>query len=144
MKPEETVDFNIRSTWHKIARMYNSEAARHDITLAIGQVLLNIDARSGTPSTKLGPKMGMEPTSLSRLLKSMEERGYIIRKADERDKRLVRICITDLGKKKRDISKKTVLRFNNAVQESIAKEKLDHFFEVIDTISDILDKEELN
>ena len=33
-------------------------------------LLLSIDPEKGTPSTSLGPKMGMEATSLSRTLKN--------------------------------------------------------------------------
>ena len=73
MKPEDTIDFNIRSTWHKIARMYNVQAAEHGVSMATGMVLLNIDLKEGTPSTSLGPKMGMESRSLTRTLKNLEE-----------------------------------------------------------------------
>ncbi|NQX92775.1 MAG: MarR family transcriptional regulator, partial [Flavobacteriales bacterium] len=58
MKPEETIDFHIRWAWSKISRMYNVEAAKYGGTMSIGYVLLNIE-KDGTPSTKLGPKMGM-------------------------------------------------------------------------------------
>ena len=43
MKPEETVDYNIKVAWHAISRMYNTQAAQNDITTSIGFVLLNID-----------------------------------------------------------------------------------------------------
>ena len=55
--------------------------------MSVGMVLLNIDKENGTPSTQLGPKMGMEPTSLSRTIKNMQDVGLIIRKADDRDGR---------------------------------------------------------
>src|SRR3546814_15816820 len=42
MRREETVDYAIKATWHAIARMYNQQAARHDITMSMGFVLLNI------------------------------------------------------------------------------------------------------
>ena len=74
MKPEETFDFHIRWAWARISRMYNAQAANFGGTMSIGYVLLNID-REGTPSTKLGPKMGMESRSLTRTLKGMEEMG---------------------------------------------------------------------
>ena len=88
MKPEETIDFHIRWAWHSIARMYNLEASKHGSTMSVGQTLLNIDLEEGTPSTKLGPKMGMEPRSLTRTLKTMEEKGLIFRQPDEIDKRI--------------------------------------------------------
>ena len=69
---KETFDSALRSTWQMVSKMYNKEAGKFDSTMATGFALLSIDPE-GTPSTTLGPKMGMEPTSLSRLLNSMEE-----------------------------------------------------------------------
>ena len=62
-----------------IAKMYNEEASKYDSTMAVAFLLLQIDKEKGTTSTALGPKMGMEPTSLSRLLKRMETNGLMYR-----------------------------------------------------------------
>ena len=72
-----TIDYALRATWQAVARMYNEEAKKFGATMAVGFTLLSIDPKTGTPSTSLGPKMGMEATSLSRILKSMEEKGLI-------------------------------------------------------------------
>jgi DNA-binding MarR family transcriptional regulator len=90
MKPEETIDFHIRWAWAKISRMYNTEASKNGGSMSIGYVLLNVD-KEGTPSTQLGPRMGMEPTSLTRILNSMEEQGLIVRRPDTKDKRVSRV-----------------------------------------------------
>ncbi|MEN8958609.1 MAG: MarR family transcriptional regulator, partial [Flavobacteriales bacterium] len=112
MKPEDTIDFNIRSTWHKISRMYNIQAAEHGVSMATGMVLLNIDLKEGTPSTSLGPKMGMESRSLTRTLKNLEEEKIIYRQPDKKDKRMVRIFLTELGIEKRNLSREKVIQFN--------------------------------
>lgn len=140
MKPEETIDFPIRWAWHKISRMYNNEAYKHGITMSMGYVLLNIDRKNGTPSTKLGPMMGMESRSLTRTLKSMEEQGFIVRKPDSNDKRMVRIFLTELGLEKREISKHTVIRFNEFIYQQLSKNELDTFFRAIYKINDILEE----
>jgi DNA-binding MarR family transcriptional regulator len=139
MRREETVDYTIKAVWHAIARMYNQQASKHDITMSMGFVLLNIH-REGTPATKIAPLMGLEARSLTRLLKSMEEKGLIYREADASDKRLVRIVLTKEGKRKRERSKETVLRFNEAVREQVEKEKLDTFFEVLQDIHKLVEK----
>ncbi|HMR56503.1 MAG TPA: MarR family winged helix-turn-helix transcriptional regulator, partial [Cyclobacteriaceae bacterium] len=77
MKREETVDYHIRSAWHAIARMYNQQALKYGGTMSIGFALLNIDSDKGTPATKIAPLMGLETRSLTRLLKSMEDKGLI-------------------------------------------------------------------
>ena len=71
---EKTIDYVLRSTWMAVQKMYNEEAAQFETTMATGFALLSIDPDNGTPSTSLGPKMGMEATSLSRPLKTMEDK----------------------------------------------------------------------
>jgi DNA-binding MarR family transcriptional regulator len=143
MRREETVDYNIKAAWHAIARMYNQQAAKYNLTMSMGFVLLNINPEEGTPATKIAPLMGLEARSLTRLLKSMEEKGFIYREADATDKRLVRIVLTKEGKKKREISKQTVLRFNDAVREQIDEEKLMVFFDVLQQVNRMIDKNKI-
>mgnify|MGYP005859883193 FL=1 len=140
MKREETIDYHIRSAWLAIARMYNQQAAKHNATMAIGFVLLNIDVEEGTPATKIAPLMGLEPRSLTRLLKSLEEQGAIYREVDKIDKRSVRIFLTEEGKKGREQAKETVLRFNEAVRDEIPEAKLNVFFDVIQHINKIIER----
>ncbi len=142
MRPEETIDHPIRWAWHRIARRYNAEAAKHGGTMSIGYVLLSIDPE-GTPSTKLGPKMGMEPRSLVRTLQAMEDEGLVRRVADKGDKRIVRIHLTAKGKQKRDVSKETVIRFNTAVRENISPAQLATFHSVMGKINQLLEQDEL-
>ena len=142
LKPEETIDFQIRWAWYKIIKMYNGEAGKYDLSMSIGQLLLNID-KDGTPSTKLGPKMGMEPRSLTRTLKTLEDRGYIYKESDKEDKRMVRIFLTEEGKLKRKMSRETVIHFNNFMHENISKTKLKHFFEVLNKMSELIDNNDI-
>jgi len=133
-----TIDYALRATWQAVAKMYNEEAKEFDLTMAVGFTLLSISPKTGTPSTALGPKMGIEATSLSRILKSMEEKGLIKRKPNPNDGRGVLIHLTDFGLEKRKDSKDVVLRFNEVVQENVSEEKLKHFFEVMQTINSLI------
>ena len=137
---EEVVVYQIRSVWHELSRMYNELAASYDATMAIGFTLLTIHPEKGTQVTKIAPRMGMEPNSLSRLLKSMEEKGLITRKKDKVDKRKVYVCLTKEGKKKRAFAEKAVFRFNDALLNSIEPEKAEAFFEFISHIKETSQK----
>lgn len=140
MKKEETVDFHIKTAWHAIARMYNQQALKFDGTMSIGYALLNISSEEGTPAMKIGPMMGLEPRSLTRLLNSMEEKGLISRQVDKNDKRSVRIVLTREGKKMKEKSRETVLKFNEAVRDEISAQKLNVFFEVVQGINNVIEK----
>jgi MarR family transcriptional regulator, organic hydroperoxide resistance regulator len=139
MKPEETVDYNIKVAWHAISRMYNTQAAQNDITTSIGFVLLNIDQERGTPATKIAPLLGLETRSLTRILRSMEEKGLIYKQADSVDKRSVRIFLTPLGLEKKEVSRQTVRHFNLKIREKISQSQLDTFFKVAAQITGMIE-----
>ena len=139
MKPEETVDYNIKVAWHAISRMYNTQAAQNDITTSIGFVLLNIDQERGTPATKIAPLLGLETRSLTRILRSMEEKGLIYKQADSVDKRSVRIFLTELGLEKKEVSRQTVRHFNLKIREKIPQSQLDVFFKVSAQITGMIE-----
>ncbi len=143
MKPEETFDYPIRWAWHSIQRQYQSIATTNDLTMTMGYVLLNIDVEIGTPSTQLGPKIGMEASSLTRTLKSMEEKGYIHKQTNDDDRRKVRICLTEKGLEKREISKAAVIHFNEILAAELTASQRTSFFEVMEMINNTLSNENI-
>ena len=138
-----TIDYALRATWQAVARMYNEEAKLFGATMAVGFTLLSIDPKTGTPSTSLGPKMGMEATSLSRILKSMEEKGLIERRPNPDDGRGVLIHLTEFGLEKRNDSKDVVLRFNDVVKSNVSRDQLEGFFEVTEVINKLISEKKI-
>ena len=138
MEQEDTIDYNIRKTWYNITKIYNETAAEHMASAGLGMVLLNIDIYSGTPSTQLGPRMGMESTSLSRALKKLETLNIIERRSDPNDKRKSIIHLTKKGINSREIAKKTVLDFNAKVRSHFTEEQMDSFLQMLNKINKII------
>lgn len=138
MDKNKSIDHQLRATWQAVAKMYNEQAANYNSTMATAFVLLNIDKENGTPSTALGPLMGMEPTSLSRILKSMEEKGAISRENNPDDGRGVIIKLTTYGLEMRKFSKNHVYQFNNVIKEHITEDELEAFFKVTVTINKLI------
>ena len=143
MKKEETIDFNIKAAWHAISRLYNAEANLNDMTTSIGFILLNIDSEKGESATKIAPLLGLEARSITRTLNNMEEKGLIYKEKATKDKRGIRVFLTDLGKEKKEISRKTVLNFNFQMQEMIDTGELRTFFSVIQQINKIIDEKKI-
>ena len=135
---DKTIDYVLRATWQAVARMYNEEASKYGATMATGFALLSIDREKGISSTALGPKMGMEATSLTRTLKSMEEKGLITRKKNPDDGRGVIIQLTPFGQEKRELSKSSVIKFNETIKNNVSPEKLHNFMEVSEIINDLI------
>ncbi len=140
MNIKETVDYQLKATWHSLTKMYNKLATKYEASQTISYVLINI-AEEGTPSTKIAPLLGMEPTSLSRLLKSMERKGLIYKESDPNDKRVVRIFLTDYGKVKRTIAQNTIVTFNEKILKKVKKADMKIFYKVINAINELASEE---
>ena len=135
---KEDMGFDIKVTWLAIAKMYSPLATQYGLTVTMGFTLLNISTEKGTQATKIAPLLGMEPRSLTRMIKKMEEEGLIERRPDLEDKRSVRIFLTDEGMKKKHEAKEVVESFNRAVRKDISNKDLKVFFEVLEKVHQII------
>ena len=140
---DKTIDYLLRSTWMHVYKMYTEEASKKGSTMATGFALISLDAEKGTPSTMLGPKMGIEATSVSRTLKSMEERGLIERRSNPEDGRSVLIFLTPYGQEMREYSKSIVYAFDKAVKENIPEADLETFKNVAYSIIDLINENKI-
>ena len=130
----DLAEYKLRSAWYSIKKMYHEEAKKYGVTHAIGFALLSIHPKNGTPSTSIGPIMGMEANSFSRTLKTMEEEKLILRKTNPNDGRGVLIFLTKDGLSKRELTKKKIIKFNKLVNTNITKKNMDIFFKTAETI----------
>lgn len=130
----ETIDSKLKSAWQIISRMYNAEAAQYGGSIAIGHFLLNIDSHEGSYASDIAPKLGMESTSLSRIIKTLEDDKQIVRKADKADKRKVKILLTQKGKENKELAKNIVRNFNTEIETKLGKSKIEEFLKTMNEI----------
>ena len=130
----------IRTSWLEISKMYNEMAVTIGGTMSMAFVLLTINERYGTPVTKIAPRMGMEPNSLSRILKSLESKGAIYKRKDQDDKRKVYICLSEYGMELREIAFKRLFDFEKIIHNRIPENKIKIFFEVMNQMPSIVNE----
>lgn len=131
---EKVIVYQLRHKWLAISKMYNEMAVELGGTMSMAFILLTINDEKGTPVTKIAPRMGMEPNSLSRILKSMEKKGLIYRSKSKKDKRKVYMRLTDYGSQMRDKALEAVFSLESSIHDQINPEKIGHFFEVMNAI----------
>ena len=112
---KRTIEQEIRYTWLLILKMYNEEAEKFGGSMTVGFALLSLNPKEPIPSTSLGPKMGMESTSLSRTLKFMEDESLIERLPNPDDGRGILIKLTKRGIDYRNYAKDQVMKFNKTI-----------------------------
>jgi MarR family transcriptional regulator, organic hydroperoxide resistance regulator len=136
---EQNFDYILKNTWQAVSRMYNEEASNYGASIAIGFALLNIDKVKGSTATALANGLGLEPTSITRLLNSMIEKNLIIKKKNPDDGRGILIFLTEFGLEKRELSKKSVLQFNETVRKNITDADFTGFLNVTNTINQLIE-----
>lgn len=136
MKPEETVDFHLKVVWQNIANTYNQLASAFGITQALGYALINVQ-EDGTAVSQIASLLGVKSTSLSRMLNNMEELGLIYRQVDEKDKRSVKIFLTDFGKEKKKLAKKVVRNFNEYLNQHLDSGEKQQLIAALQKINDL-------
>ena len=135
---KRTIEQEIRYTWLLISKMYNEEAEKFGGSMTVGFALLSLNPKEPIPSTSLGPKMGMESTSLSRTLKFMEEESLIERLPNPDDGRGILIKLTKRGIDYRNYAKDQVMKFNKTIIGDLGEEAINNFFHVINQINKLV------
>jgi len=129
------VTYKLKTSWLSIEKFYNEVAARNDASLAMAFVLMAINNEKGSPVTSIAPRIGMEPNSLSRILKSLIERGYVYKDKKSKDKRKVYICLTPKGIEKQKIALENVFFLETQIKLSLSDSDLEGFFKVTNAIN---------
>ena len=138
-----TLEQELRYTWLSISKMYNEEASKYGGSMAIGFALLSLNPKKNTTSTSLGPKMGMESTSLSRTLKFMEDENLIQRIPNPEDGRSVLIKLTKRGLEFRNYARELVIKFNNTIKYEVGEDSIKNFYKVVDCINKLIKNKEI-
>jgi DNA-binding MarR family transcriptional regulator len=82
----------------------------------------------------------MESTSLSRIIKTLEDEKLIVKKTDKDDKRKVKLLLTQKGKENKELAKNIVRNFNTEISNKIGKNRIDDFFKTINDIITIAEE----
>ena len=117
MEAQETIDFQLRWGWSKLARLYTSLAEAHGISMSVGYALL----------------------SISRTLKGMEDRGLIERRQDDLDRRSVRVFLTPDGVHARRQIRELVIELNARLHELLGDEAVEQLLQGLARLNELLE-----
>ena len=135
LKNQETIDYFLKIVWQTMANRYNQLVTEFGITQSIGYLLINIDEQEGTTVSQAATLLGLKSTSLSRMLRQLEESGLIYRESNEGDKRSVKIYLTELGREKRHQARGLVKQFNNYLSEHISENDQENLIRILKKIN---------
>ena len=77
---------------------FDGGLARHGSSLATWMVRRSAAREEGLSQRELATRVRVEGPTLVRHLDRMEQDGLVVRRRDERDRRVVRVCLTEAGR----------------------------------------------
>jgi len=95
---ENMLCFSVYASSLAFNNLYRGLLTGYGLTYPQFIVLLVLTQKDGQKVSELGETLFLESNTLTPLLKRLEAAGFVTRKRDERDERVVRIHLTETGR----------------------------------------------
>lgn len=95
----------------------------------------------GIRAADLAERLDIRPSSLTEVLKKMEEDDLIIRKRDEHDSRVTRIYATDTARHEFSRHRDRRDAWHDKIHECLTEEEIKTFCEISDKLADFMERE---
>ncbi|EKO3387331.1 MarR family transcriptional regulator [Vibrio fluvialis] len=125
------IQFSIAARlWRRHLDQRLAQAGIKDISWA---PLLHLDEfGDGISQKDLAASVGMEGSTLVRLLDTLEQKDQIERQADSHDRRAKRIYLTDAGREQVSALRAELLQIETEMLADVSDEQIDVMLEVLD------------
>lgn len=133
----EYICFKVGAAARKIQRYYNSRLSEHGITIGQSFILLSLNERDGQNVKELAEKLAIDSSAITGLVDRLEKEDLVERRADERDRRALRIHLTEKSAKLVSVMETQADQFNDGMKEGLSKSDLaalTKFFRLVDEI----------
>lgn len=131
-KLKNSIGFKINITANLLNTAFNSQLQQHDIAIEQRATLEIIESEKDVTQTKIAQILGKDKTTISRTLKTLENKGLI--KKEELNKRTYLIKLTKQGKEILNLSFDTVQNFRNKIASKLSEKEIDELFNSLDKV----------
>jgi DNA-binding MarR family transcriptional regulator len=94
-----TIFFGLKRAHHGVLRIARRALAQFGLTAARFDLLYAVLEREGLPQFELCEALGVSPSTVSRMVTSLEQLGLIARHTTIVDRRLRHVSLTDVGRR---------------------------------------------
>lgn len=134
----ENVERNFGFILHDVARLLRTTFDRRVRELGLTRsqwwVLTHLFRKEGATQSELADLLELEKASLGRLLDRLEMKGWVRRVADERDRRVKRIYLTDAVQPSMTVMRTIAADVRSDALCGLSAQEQDHFVDTLLTI----------
>lgn len=95
-------------------------------------------------ASDIAKRLGITAPAVSKMLRSMEEKGYVERRVDEKDRRNTRVSITPDGKEAEQQVRRQMQEFITGVIERLGEERTKELIHLMNRYTEIMQEENQN
>ncbi|MBB6214215.1 DNA-binding MarR family transcriptional regulator [Anaerosolibacter carboniphilus] len=111
---------------------FNYILKEFDITSAEYSLLLYLYRKDGITQDDLSAYLYIDKSAIARAVKSLEQKGYVIRDKDDADKRFNRVYLSDKAKIFEDEIRKRIWSWSEFLTEGLDEESVDMVLSVLE------------
>ncbi|BBF43708.1 transcriptional regulator, MarR family [Lachnospiraceae bacterium KM106-2] len=115
--------------WCQLLKEYEVSAAEYP-------VLMILYRQDGRTQENVVSELAIDKSAITRVVKSLEEKGFIERKKDEVDKRCNRIYLTEKGHLLKKPIEKGIMEWNGILQKDMSNEESDEVMRLLNQMVD--------
>lgn len=113
----------------------------YEMLAVIGRYMEENSGTVGICVSALAGMLKVSSPAVSRMIGVLEEKGYIGRDADRKDRRNIRVYLTDSGKEIKRQAEERMRRMMSRVVERMGEEQTRHLIELWNRLADIMEEE---
>lgn len=132
------------SILHRQSQIYiNCVLKEYGITSAEYAFLLYLYKKDGITQDDLSTYLYIDKSATARAIKSLEEKGYIIRSKDSVDKRCNRVYLTEKARSHEDEIKKRIFKWSQFLTEDMDEETINMTFTLLEGMVEKVERTKL-
>ena len=124
---------------HRVMKRAKSKYEEFDLNRSQASILFTLHQRSSMSQKDLAESLNMTPPSITSAIRKMEKDGYISRKQDESDQRVMRLALTEKGESCIQNVKKVAEEMRELIFRGMSPEEIMLFRRLLIQINDNLE-----
>ncbi len=132
------VCYQLKATMKKVERYIAQELNLHGVNLAQSFVLFSLLENDGSTLSEIGLRAQIENSSLTTMVDKLEKENLVERQLYPQDRRVVRVILTDKGRKTANEILSAGKKFNDFLIENMSINVGD-FLQALDEITNSVD-----
>ena len=124
---------------HRFMKRAKSKYEEFDLNRSQASILFTLHQRSSMSQKDLAESLNMTPPSITSAIRKMEKDGYISRKQDESDQRVMRLALTEKGESCIQNVKKVAEEMRELIFRGMSPEEIMLFRRLLIQINDNLE-----